>query len=303
MVVGSLYTVVEWIGNRGLVEAGQVDAGPVTPDKAANGLLIYDTSEIQSRQANPQVKLVGKFLFNDGGGAQHTIPIKIEGKPYVVFVDETGPGGFGGVANLQASCDAGLPVFPMARLIDISDETAPKLVSRLGLETHDPANCKKVLPDLDGLAIFFYGSHYCSVDNKDKATTLACGYFNSGIRVFDIRDARRPKEIAYYNPAGTTTISSGSNHTLLGNWRSGGPDWCSFDVGGGKQLALHGQPKERADTRPFHLTLTTSDIAAAVADFQRAGAKVTTPIHDEPFGKLAILIDPEGRKFSIVQEQ
>ena len=134
-------------------------------------MLIYDLSEIQSRKPNPQVHLISKFLFNDGGGAQHTIPITIEGKPYVVFVDETGPGGFGGVANLQASCDAGLPVFPMARIIDISDEKTPKLVSRLMLETHDPANCSKVLPDLAGLAIFFYGSHYCSVD-KDKATTL-----------------------------------------------------------------------------------------------------------------------------------
>src|SRR5207248_447504 len=125
-------------GNRGYF-VSLLGAGPVTPDKAANGLLIYDLSEIQSRKPNPQVRLISKFLFNDGGGAQHTIPIKIEGKPYVVFVDETGPGGFGGVANLQASCDAGLPVFPMARIIDISDERTPKLVSRLGLETHDPA--------------------------------------------------------------------------------------------------------------------------------------------------------------------
>ena len=216
-------------GNRGYF-VSLLGAGPVTPDKAANGLLIYDLSEIQARKQNPQVRLVSKFLFNDGGGAQHTINVKIDGKPHIIFVDETGPGGFGGVANLQASCDAGLPPFPMARIIDISDETAPKLVSRLMLETHDPANCAKVLPDLAGLAIFMYGSHYCSVDNRHHATTLACGYFNSGIRVFDIRDPARPKEIAYYNPAGTTTPSVGSNHNVAGQWRAGGPDWCSAQV-------------------------------------------------------------------------
>ena len=48
---------------------------------------------------------------------------------------------------------------------------------------------------------------------------LACGYFNSGIRVFDIRDPLQPKEIAYYNPGGTTTPSPGSNHVSIGQWR------------------------------------------------------------------------------------
>jgi len=216
-------------GNRAYV-VSLLGAGPVTPDKAANGLLIYDTSEIQARKPNPQAKLVGKYLFNDGGGAQHTIPVRIEGKPYVIFVDETGPAGFVSATDLHKAADAGLPVFPMARIIDISDETNPKLVSRLGLETHDPANFNAVIPDLTGLGVFMYGSHYCSVDNKQKATTLACGYFNSGIRVFDIRDPAHPKEIAYWNPAGTTTATVGSNHASLGQWRAGGPDWCSAQV-------------------------------------------------------------------------
>ena len=74
----------------------------------------------------------------------------------------------------------------MARIIDISDETNPTTVSRLMLEIHAAKSCPMVLPDIVGLAIFTYGSHYCSVDNKRNATTLACGYFNAGIRVFDI---------------------------------------------------------------------------------------------------------------------
>jgi len=115
-----------------------------------------------------------------------------------------------------------------------------------------------VLPDLAGLGSFTYGAHYCSVDNRMNATTLACGYFNSGIRVFDIRDPAKPKEIAYFNPAGTVTGSPGSNHyasngsvaspagatgtnVVLNSpnqitsykqnaWVSGGPDWCSAQV-------------------------------------------------------------------------
>jgi hypothetical protein len=120
--------------------------------------------------------------------------------------------------------------FPMARIIDISNERKPKVVTKIMHEVHDPANCPKVLPDLVGLTTFTYGTHYCSVDNRRNATTLACGMFNSGIRVFDIRDPLRVKEIAYYNPAGTTTASPGSNHNRNGGWVAGGPDWCSAQV-------------------------------------------------------------------------
>jgi hypothetical protein len=220
-------------GNRGYFVslAGNNPAALTDPAQPAiNGLLIYDLSDIQSRKPNPQVRLVSKLLWKDGAGAQHTIPVRIDGKSYIIFVDEAGSGGFSNAAQQQAACAAGLTPFPLARIIDISDETHPKIVSRLGLEVHDPANCSKVLPDLVGLSIFTYGSHYCSVDNKHHATTLACGYFNSGIRVFDIRHPRHPKEIAYFNPPGETSISPGSNHPILNNFVAGGPDWCSAQV-------------------------------------------------------------------------
>ena len=219
-------------GKRGyFVSLGSAVIADLTdPTKTGtNGLLIYDLSDIQARKPNPQVRLLGKVLFKDGSTAQHTINVKIKGKPYIMFVDEGGSGGRN-VAGWTAACAAGLPPFGVARIIDISDETNPKIVSRLLLETNDTANCSKVLPDLAGLNGFTYDSHYCSVDNRKNATTLACGYFNSGIRVFDIRDPLRPKEIAYYNPPGTTVQSVGSNHNRVGGWVSGGPDWCSAQV-------------------------------------------------------------------------
>ena len=63
---------------------------------------------------------------------------------------------------------------------------------------------------------------------RQRRETPAGRLIHSGIRVFDIRDPKRPKEIAYYNPAGTTTPSPGSNHFSIGQWR--GPDWCSAQV-------------------------------------------------------------------------
>jgi hypothetical protein len=200
------------------------------PNVAANnGFVIFDTSEVQARLPNPQIKLISKFLFKDGSVAQHTIPVAIRGKPYIIHVDEGGSGGLF-YAGWAGACAAGFPPFPMARIVDVGDETNPRQVSALRLEMNAPEKCASVLPDLVGLSIFTYGTHYCSVDNRNNATTLACGMFNSGIRVFDIRNPRRPKEIAYFYPAGATTLSGGSNHPLGNNFVPGGPDWCSAQV-------------------------------------------------------------------------
>lgn len=195
---------------------------------APNGLMIADLSEIQSRKPDPQVKTIGEVYWEDGTAAQHTIEVKIGGKPYVIFVDELGPASVATNGAWTYGCATGLPPFGFARIIDISDETAPKVVSKLMLETHDPANCAVVLNDVDGQAIFSYDSHYCYVDDEENTTAVACGYFNSGIRVFDVRDPVHPREIAYFNPRAQwqkQNALAGSNHAGAKN-----ADWCSSQV-------------------------------------------------------------------------
>lgn len=217
-------------GNRmyGTVQ-GKPDPAKLGDDNvpAENGFIVFDTSEVQQRKPGAQIKEISRVLFKDGSSAQHTIPIKIAGKSYIVMVDEGGSAGVTSAEKVKAACDAGMAPYPMARLFDASDEKNPKVVSKLGLETHDPKNCESVSPDIAGLSIFTYGSHYCSVDNRENATALACSYFNSGIRVFDIRDPADVREIAYYNPPPTQTPPAGSSHVAFGQWKSGGPDWCA----------------------------------------------------------------------------
>ncbi len=188
--------------------AAQVTA-PATP---TNGIVIADVSDFQSRKANPQMRVISTLILPDGSAAQHTIAIKIKGKPYLVEADEGGAGGNnaagwakglrGGIARLEHG--------PADR--HLGRGPSPTVASKMQLEMNDPAKCDQVIPDLAGLSGFTYGAHYCSVDNRQDATTLACGYFESGVRVFDIRDPMRPKEIAYYNPPAVTTPSPGSQN-------------------------------------------------------------------------------------------
>ncbi len=190
-----------------------------------NGLVIFDTSEVQARVPNPAMPVVGEVCWTDGSTAQHTIPVFYDGKPYVIFVDEGGEGG-----DLRGPAGA-------ARMIDISDETNPRVVSKLKLEIHMPEHRDMQLSDTEGNGGFGYQAHYCGVDREINPTALACGYFQSGVRVFDIRDPLQPAELAYYNPPAQV----GENGRLRGSEHAHGllsvaggtnltTDWCTAQV-------------------------------------------------------------------------
>lgn len=175
-----------------------------------NGLVILDTSGIQARDAGFPPRVVGQFYWEDGGTAQQTIPVTFKGKPHIIFTDECGYGPLPSPADSRfEACRRGISPHGFARIIDISDETNPKLVSKLMLEVNDPANCDKFLSDFptdtSALDNYGYSSHYCTPDTKTDPKILACGYWGAGLRVFDIRDPYKPREIAYYKPPAQRT--------------------------------------------------------------------------------------------------
>jgi hypothetical protein len=171
--------------------------------KSPNGMVVLDISEVQSRSPNATIKMLSSSFWSDTGGAQYALPLTIQGRKYTFFTDLIGslPYTANVVANFQGredACHAGKPGWGYVKLIDVENPTKPVLASRLMLEVHDPANCPAIAHDpVFGMG---YGSTHCDVDNYQDAKLIACGFFEGGLRVFDIRDVKKPREIAYYKP-------------------------------------------------------------------------------------------------------
>ncbi len=158
-----------------------------------SGLVILDTTQIQERVANPNVPVVSRLDWYPMSTPQIAIPVTIGGRAYLVEIDEF------------ASTSAGSPVEDLvgaARVIDIADETKPRVVSNIRLDVHTRANREAISgdPNFSGRGDFQgYAGHYCSVPQRVEPGVVACTFIESGLRLFDIRDPLNPEEIAYHN--------------------------------------------------------------------------------------------------------
>ncbi|MFZ5782601.1 MAG: VOC family protein [Pseudomonadota bacterium] len=52
---------------------------------------------------------------------------------------------------------------------------------------------------------------------------------------------------------------------------------------------------------PFHLDIVVEDVDAAVARAVSAGAILESPVKDTPYGRIAMLADPFGHGFCLLQ--
>jgi hypothetical protein len=181
---------------------------------AANtGLLILDVSEVQARKPNPQVREVSRLTWDELTIPQVAIPVTIAGKPYLVEIDE-----YSGTESSTGPASNGSKV-GAARIIDISNENAPRVVSNLRLEVHQPENRDAIANDPGASsALQGYAGHYCAVPQRNEPGIVACSFIASGLRVFDIRDPLRPREIAYFVAPNerSSTAGSPSNYAMSG---------------------------------------------------------------------------------------
>ncbi len=187
-------------GNRGYIAA------------LGRGLVIVDTSQIQAREPNPQMPEISSLDWPYRSIPQINVPITIADKPVLVEVDE-----FAATEEGNYSFEGNAPNVGAARIIDISDERQPRVVSNIRLEVNQPKYRDRLGGDpgasnpLQG-----YAAHYCGVPRPDDPPIVACSFIASGLRVFDIRDPWNPREVAYFvaPPASSPVVEERTNFAM-----------------------------------------------------------------------------------------
>jgi hypothetical protein len=162
-------------------------------DAAGGDLGILDTSEIQARKPDPQVREVSRLTWESASIPQNAIPFTQGGKPYILEFDEYTQA----TLNPSASPDK----VGAGRIIDISDETKPRVIAnlRLAINQPDEHHAASVAGDPGTQnAAQGYAAHYCNLDSQVDPKVVACSFIASGLRVFDISNLTAPKEIAYF---------------------------------------------------------------------------------------------------------
>ncbi|WP_129645733.1 LVIVD repeat-containing protein [Peristeroidobacter agariperforans] len=191
--------VIDRAGRRVYVALKRVDED-TRKSAVPNGLAIFDAVDVQARRGGAQFRLITTLFWDDTHGAEGLELVRIKDRDYLIFSDNLGALGN---ERLASACKSGRPAHGLARIIDVTDDAQPRVVAKLVPEVAEPTNCQKSLHDPTQYGS--YGSFACSVDDEQDGKLLACGNFEAGVRVFDIREPERPREVAYYKPPARRT--------------------------------------------------------------------------------------------------
>ena len=171
-------------------------------DTELPGLTILDVSGINQHRVNPPVPVISQLTWPEVSIPQNALPITVKGHPYIVEVDEYTSGTTNpdftnpttGLYNPAAKVGA-------ARIIDIGDEKKPKVVSNMRLAVNQPAARAGDQQNDPGAQspVQGYAGHYCAVPQRKDPGIVACSFIASGLRVFNIADPAKPREVAYFN--------------------------------------------------------------------------------------------------------
>jgi LVIVD repeat-containing protein len=177
-------------------------------DASGGDMAILDTSEIQARKPDPQVREVSRLTWESASIPQNALPFTRDGKPYILEFDEYTAATLNPGANAD---DVGA-----GRIIDISDETKPHVVSNLRLQINqdeDHAAARAAGDPGTQNPAQGYAAHYCNIPTRVDPKVVACSFIASGLRVFDISDLSAPKEIAYFVSPPVPRVENGFSNS------------------------------------------------------------------------------------------
>ncbi|HEV8019856.1 MAG TPA: hypothetical protein VGP41_01260 [Candidatus Lustribacter sp.] len=190
-----------WYPGQRNTDAGSVNPIPAPPQSI--GTEVYRPHNIDVFPSHPNRAYMG---YLDGGLV--IVDISDPAHPKAVSITRYGSPGFTHTAfpifsrNLLALSEEALGDHcaegaKRLTLWDISDEKHPVFLSVMPYAANTAQLCAR-----DGR----YGAHNIFEDKPygptwKSDTTIVGSFFGGGVRVFDIRDPRNPKEAAYYVPA------------------------------------------------------------------------------------------------------
>lgn len=151
------------------------------------GLVILDVSDIT------QPKLVSHLPFGDDeSGCTHTA-LPVPGRDILIVTDES-------------THDLCQEVKKDVRVVDISDDRHPRVIARFPTPEGDYCSKGRFGP---------HNLHEHRPGSLVDPNTIYGTYFSAGVRVFDIADAAKPREIAHFvpeAPAGRDAIQINDIH-------------------------------------------------------------------------------------------
>jgi hypothetical protein len=176
------------------------------------GLIVVDTSEIQARKPSPRMPAISRLDWPYRSVPQNNIAVTIGGRPFLVEVDE-----FSAEEDGSYAIEGNGPRVGAARIIDVANDRSPKVVADIRLAVNQPRHRDEIAGDPGATnPVQGYAAHYCGVPKVEDPEIVACSFILSGLRVFDIRDPYRPKEVAYFvaPPAPSPVVSERTNFAM-----------------------------------------------------------------------------------------
>jgi hypothetical protein len=152
------------------------------------GMVILDISDVTSPRLVSQFRVAPPFHGGLYGAGVHTVrPLPRRGLAVVH-----------GEAHDEGCHDP----LDFCGIVDISDETAPRLVSTFPVPRPSPGLRYSSYCDKGGR----FGPHNSVMPQgspfvEDRDDVIYMTWFNAGLRIFDISDARHPAEVAWFVPA------------------------------------------------------------------------------------------------------